>query len=155
MADAAVALAGAADGFALLELPFEAAQARLELAEVLAPSEPETAARAAQESLAAFQHLGAARYVERARRLLQQLGQRPPAPRGPRPAGPLSARELEVARLVADGLTAPQIAARLSLSPRTVTTHLDRIYTRLGIGSRAALVRYVTEAGLLPGDEIT
>jgi DNA-binding NarL/FixJ family response regulator len=37
------------------------------------------------------------------------------------------------------------------VSPRTVTTHLDHIYRRLGITSRAALARYVVEAGLLPG----
>jgi DNA-binding NarL/FixJ family response regulator len=60
----------------------------------------------------------------------------------------LSARELEVATLVTDGLTTPQIAKRLILSPRTVSTHLDRIYARLGISSRAALARYVVERGL-------
>jgi DNA-binding CsgD family transcriptional regulator len=50
---------------------------------------------------------------------------------------------------VADDLTSAEIAERLVISPRTVTTHLDRIYNRLGINSRAALVRYAMKAGLL------
>ena len=63
---------------------------------------------------------------------------------------PLSPRELEIVQLVAEDLTNAEIAERLIISPRTVTTHLDRIYTRLGINSRTALVRYAIEAGLLP-----
>jgi hypothetical protein len=39
--------------------------------------------------------------------------------------------------------------ARLYISPQTAATHLKRIYARLGVGSRAALVRYVLEAGWL------
>jgi DNA-binding CsgD family transcriptional regulator len=63
----------------------------------------------------------------------------------------LSKRELEVARLVADGLTTDEIAAKLFISPRTVSTHLSRIYERLGLPSRSALARYVVERGLLSG----
>jgi DNA-binding CsgD family transcriptional regulator len=62
---------------------------------------------------------------------------------------PLTKRELDVARLVAQGLTNPQIAEQLGLKPRTVSSHLDNIYARLRIGSRAALTRYIVEAGLL------
>ena len=62
----------------------------------------------------------------------------------------LSPRELEIVQLVAEDLTNAEIAERLIISPRTVTTHLDRIYTRLGINSRTALVRYAIEASLLP-----
>jgi DNA-binding CsgD family transcriptional regulator len=53
---------------------------------------------------------------------------------------PLSARELEVARLVADGMTNAEIGARLHISPATVGRHLSNVYERLGIHSRAALV---------------
>jgi len=76
---------------------------------------------------------------------------RAPAPRraATRAGGPLSARELDVARLVAEGLTNGEIAERLVVSPRTVTTHLDNIYTRLNISGRAALARYVVETGLM------
>lgn len=67
---------------------------------------------------------------------------------------PLSARQLEVSRLVANGLTNAAIAETLGISPRTVTSHLDHIYGRLGIGSRAALTRWIVERGLIdPLDE--
>jgi DNA-binding CsgD family transcriptional regulator len=65
---------------------------------------------------------------------------------------PLSPRELEVAQLVAEGLTNPEIGKRLFISPRTVTTHLVKIYDRLGVHSRAALTRYILEHGLLKRD---
>jgi DNA-binding CsgD family transcriptional regulator len=52
----------------------------------------------------------------------------------------LSAREREVLRLVAEGLTDAQVARRLRLSPRTVSKHLQRSYARLGVPNRAAAV---------------
>lgn len=61
----------------------------------------------------------------------------------------LTARELEVARLVAQGLTNSAIAQRLGIKERTVTSHLDHIYARLAVGSRAALTRWLADAGLL------
>ena len=61
---------------------------------------------------------------------------------------PLSARQLEVSQHVAKGMTNAEIAAQLGISPRTVTSHLDHIYGRLGIGSRAALTRWIVERGL-------
>lgn len=48
-----------------------------------------------------------------------------------------------MARLVAQGLTNPQVAKELSLSPHTVGSHLRRAYTKLDIGSRAELARLV------------
>lgn len=53
---------------------------------------------------------------------------------------PLSARELEVAQLVAAGMTNAEIGAQLHISPATVGRHLSNVYERLGIHSRAALV---------------
>ena len=61
---------------------------------------------------------------------------------------PLSKRELEVARLVAQGLTSQEVATDLGISPRTVTTHLSNIYDRLGLPGRAALARYIVQRGL-------
>ena len=74
------------------------------------------------------------------------------APSQPPPAlGGLTAREVEVLRLVAEGLTDAQVAARLYLSPRTVTTHLTSIYNKLGVSSRSAATRFAVEQGLVSG----
>lgn len=58
----------------------------------------------------------------------------------------LSQRETEVARLLADGLTAPQIGARLGISPRTVETHRGKILEKLGATSTAELIRLLVVA---------
>jgi len=60
------------------------------------------------------------------------------------PAG-LSAREVEVLRLVAQGLTNEQIAEQLVISYRTVTTHLNSIYTKLAVNSPSAATRFAVE----------
>jgi len=61
----------------------------------------------------------------------------------------LSDRELEVMKLIAGGVSLVQIAARLHLSPHTVTTYRSRILTKLGMSSNAELTRYAMEHGLL------
>ncbi len=60
------------------------------------------------------------------------------------PAG-LTAREMEVLRLLASGLTDLQIAEKLVLSPRTVHAHISSIYNKLGVTSRSAATRYALE----------
>ncbi|HEU0001925.1 MAG TPA: tetratricopeptide repeat protein [Ktedonobacteraceae bacterium] len=60
----------------------------------------------------------------------------------------LTAREVEVLRLLASGLTDLKIAERLVLSPRTVHTHISSIYIKLGITSRSAATRYAIEHDL-------
>ena len=57
----------------------------------------------------------------------------------------LSGREEEVARLVAQGLSNAEVGERLFISSRTVSTHLQHIYRRLELPSRAALIRYVLD----------
>ena len=72
-----------------------------------------------------------------------------PSPaRPPSPYPALSAREREIAELVAAGLTTPAIAARLYLSPRTVESHLGRIYRKTGVTSRSALAVLQTRSEL-------
>jgi two-component system, NarL family, response regulator NreC len=61
----------------------------------------------------------------------------------------LTARESEVVRLVALGHSNREVAERLFLSVRTVETHRARVQRRLGLKSRAQLVRWALDAGLL------
>jgi len=61
----------------------------------------------------------------------------------------LSVREVEVLRLVAEGLTDAQVAERLYLSQRTVGSHLRSVYNKLGVSSRAAATRFAVEHGLV------
>ena len=51
--------------------------------------------------------------------------------------------------MAAEGLTAREIASRLGVRERTVTTHLARIYGKLGVGSRLAAIRLAARAGLV------
>jgi DNA-binding CsgD family transcriptional regulator len=71
-----------------------------------------------------------------------------PRPQRPHPSG-LTERELEVVRLAAAGLTAPQIAERLYLSPRTVHAHMAAIYRKLDVTTRGEAVRVAIERGLV------
>jgi ATP/maltotriose-dependent transcriptional regulator MalT len=64
------------------------------------------------------------------------------------PAG-LTAREVEVLRLVAQGLTDAQVAEQLVISPRTVNSHLTAIYGKIQISSRSAATRYAIEHHLI------
>lgn len=67
-----------------------------------------------------------------------------------REGGPaLSPREREVLVLVADGLSAPDIAGRLHLSTATIKTHLQSLYEKLGVSDRAAAVARAMRIGLL------
>lgn len=61
----------------------------------------------------------------------------------------LTEREREVLSVAAEGLTAREIATRLGVRERTVTTHLARIYGKLGVGSRLAAIRMAARAGLV------
>ncbi len=61
----------------------------------------------------------------------------------------LSAREVEVLRLIALGHTSVEIARMLHLSPRTVESHRANIHRKLGLATRAELVRYALRRGLL------
>ncbi len=61
----------------------------------------------------------------------------------------LTAREVEVLRLVAQGLTDAQIAEQLVISPRTVNNHLTSIYSKIQVSTRTAATRYAMEHQLV------
>ncbi|MGH2589340.1 MAG: LuxR C-terminal-related transcriptional regulator [Actinomycetota bacterium] len=61
----------------------------------------------------------------------------------------LTEREQEVLSVAAEGLTAKEIATRLGVRERTVTTHLGRIYGKLGVGTRVAAIRAAAGSGLV------
>jgi DNA-binding NarL/FixJ family response regulator len=73
----------------------------------------------------------------------------PHHPQSLTPPNGLTTREVEVLRLLAEGLTSAQIAEHLTLSPLTVNTHVRSIYSKLGVTSRSAATRYAMEHHLV------
>jgi DNA-binding NarL/FixJ family response regulator len=109
-----------------------------------------------QRAAAAFDGCGARLYRERAERELGKLGRRPhrrtrAGERDGTGLSSLTERELQVARLVVERRTNPQIAAELFLSQKTVESHLRNIFHKLDVSSRVDLARAV-EA--LPSSEM-
>ena len=92
--------------------------------------------RTAHEMLAA---MGMEAFAERARQELQATGEKV-RKRTVNTRDDLTAQERLIARLARDGLSNPEIGARLFLSPRTVEWHLRNVFTKLGIQSRRGLV---------------
>ena len=92
--------------------------------------------------------MGAGAFAERARRELLATGETA-RKRTVETSSQLTAQEAQVARLARDGLSNPQISARLFISTRTVRYHLTKVFTKLGITSRSQLDR------VLPGDADT
>lgn len=102
------------------------------------------AAEAAAEAARAHRRAGDPRAAARAAHRLSALaaaceGARTPALVLTDAVEPLTSRELEIALLVAEGLTSREVAERLVVSPRTVDNHLQRIFAKLGISRRAEL----------------
>jgi ATP/maltotriose-dependent transcriptional regulator MalT len=73
----------------------------------------------------------------------------PHTPKAPTYPDGLTAREVEVLRLVAQGMTNEQVAEQLVISPRTVNTHLTSIFSKIGVSSRGAATRYAIEHHLV------
>jgi DNA-binding NarL/FixJ family response regulator len=95
-----------------------------------------------EEALAAEEH------IESDQQLTASApGKLTPAPSAPSP-GLLTARQEQVLRLLAVGLTYQQIAERLVISRRTVNVHVGAIFKRLQVASRTAATRYAIEHGL-------
>jgi ATP/maltotriose-dependent transcriptional regulator MalT len=96
--------------------------------------------------------MGMEAFAERARRELLAVGETVRKRAAQTPSGqvrePLTPQEAQVARLARDGLSNPEIGARLFISTRTVQYHLSKVFIKLGISSRSQLHR------AMPGDPI-
>jgi len=90
--------------------------------------------------------MGMEAFAERARRELIATGETV-RKRSVETVTALTAQEAYIARLARDGLTNPEIGARLFLSARTVEWHLRKIFTKLGIGSRRELGAALAQLG--------
>jgi DNA-binding CsgD family transcriptional regulator len=128
---------------------YEAARARVDLAGSLIALHEDDAARAELErACRVFEELGAAGEVRRVRALIGAAGRPPrPAPAGRRAGAPLSPRELEVIRLLSEGLSNAQIARRLGVSEFTVKRHVANILTKLDLPTRAAVAAHASRQG--------
>jgi DNA-binding CsgD family transcriptional regulator len=129
----ALAVAGAE------QWPFDVARVRLSYGEHLRRSRSPLAARLQlTTSLATFRQLGAGPWVARAESELRASGHLTTRTQSTLPTA-LTPQERTVAGLAATGATNRQIGQRLGLSPRTVGSHLSRVFHKLGLTSRAAL----------------
>jgi DNA-binding CsgD family transcriptional regulator len=99
-----------------------------------------------RQGLELAEKLGAAPLAARARTALHAVGGRQRAPRGANGHDALTRTERRVAELAALGLTTPEIAQRLYLSPKTVDWHLGHVYQKLGVSSRRQLTATLGDA---------
>jgi ATP/maltotriose-dependent transcriptional regulator MalT len=137
----------AVGGFAALRFPLEEARARLELAGVQARSQSPLAPASARAACAAFERLGARRDADRSAALLRELGgSGRTAGRGKRDE--LTAREREVLRLIAAGLSNGEIASELVIAPKTAEHHVSHVLSKLGVRSRAEAAAHAVREGL-------
>jgi DNA-binding NarL/FixJ family response regulator len=130
----------AADDWEEIGCPYEVAMARAD-----------GTVDAKLEALEILDRLGGRPLADRMRGQLREMGVES-IPRGPsrdtqaNPAG-LTNRQLEVVKLIAEGLNNDEIAARLFLSKKTVEHHVSAIYSKLGVDSRTRAVNAAIEAG--------
>jgi DNA-binding CsgD family transcriptional regulator len=96
--------------------------------------------------------MGIQAFAERARRELRATGETA-RKRSAETSTQLTAQETQIARLARDGLSNPEIGARLFISGRTVQYHLKNVFAKLGISSRSQLDRALpSDPDLAPGD---
>ena len=146
--EAARAAEAAATGFDAIGARLPAAYARELQGRALAARRRARAGdRRAARGRAHLDDCGSARVRDAVRRELRRLGARAET-RGPATAedsgiGSLTKRELEIAELITDRLTNPQIAEKLFLSKKTVESHIRNLFVKLGASSRVEVARIV------------
>jgi DNA-binding CsgD family transcriptional regulator len=97
-----------------------------------------------------LQAMGVEGFAERARRELRATGETARKRTAAASDEELTAQEAQVARMARDGLSNPEIGARLFISTRTVQYHLRKVFAKLGISSRAQLDRALPDGPALP-----
>jgi DNA-binding CsgD family transcriptional regulator len=118
----------------------ERARARLLHGEWLrAQGRPKEARDPLRDAAEMFMAMGAEAFAARATRELRAAGESARARRRTQTADRLTAQEARIAQLAREGLTNPDIGARLVVSPRTVEYHLHKVFAKLGISSRREL----------------
>jgi len=128
--------------FRHLEAPYEVARVQVCLARAYRTQGiDESALHELQAAREAFRKLGAATDLAH----IEELVDFPATS----PAGPLTQREIEVVKLVASGITNREIANKLNISEKTVARHLNNIFNKLDLSSRAAATAYAYQHGLL------
>ncbi|MGH2712055.1 MAG: LuxR C-terminal-related transcriptional regulator [Actinomycetota bacterium] len=134
--------------FVRLHMPHSAARVHFATARALVGEDRDSAIEEARQALRAFDEIGATRDADDAASFLRSLGVA--GRTGPKGFGDLSKRELEVLRLLGEGLTNAEIAARLYISTKTVATHVGNIFAKLGIRNRTEAAglaqRYLEDA---------
>jgi DNA-binding CsgD family transcriptional regulator len=124
-----------------LPMPFERARTLLCFGERLRRARQRADAREPlKEALETFERLGARGWAERTRTELRATGEQQ-ARRAETAAEQLTPHELQIAVLVAQGMTNREAAAALFLSPKTIEYHLGQIYRKLDVRGRAQLAR--------------
>jgi DNA-binding CsgD family transcriptional regulator len=134
-----------------LRRPFESARTRSVLGRVLADTGDQAASDCLRRALADFKELGALLEADRVTCLLRGLGV-PVRPTTVK-SRVLTEREAQVLRLVAAGLSNPEIAARMHISRKTISHHVSHILAKLNLRNRAEVAAYVAadmRAGHLP-----
>ncbi|MBA9001724.1 AAA family ATPase [Thermomonospora cellulosilytica] len=111
--------------------------------------QPRAARDHLRNALQIFTEYGAERWAERARAELRAAGETVEPAAAPAGLDLLTPQQLQIARLVAEGATNREIAAQLTLSPRTIEHHLRNIFARLDIRSRVELTMLLTGGGAL------
>jgi DNA-binding CsgD family transcriptional regulator len=126
-------------------VPFEQARTELCYGELLRRQGRRVDAREQlRAALPTFERLGAEPWAARARAELAATGERLRSPEA-RLTDELTSQELQVALIVATGVTNKEAAAALFLTPKTIEFHLGKIYRKLGVRSRTALARRLAE----------
>jgi DNA-binding CsgD family transcriptional regulator len=121
--------------------PFDRARTQLLYGEALRRARRRADAREhLRAAFTTFEQLGAAPWAERARTELRATGETA-RQRDPSTLDQLTPQELQIVRFVGQGATNREVAAQLFLSPRTIDYHLRQVFTKLGISSRAELIR--------------